>query len=451
MARFNKISAGSIVGALVVLPTVAYGHSYEQPVGSIGSTDNTTRIIGGQKVATCNWAATVDVNGCTGSLIHPKVVMSAKHCELGNTTVKFGERSNSAVKQVSASCTDANDGTDWAYCILSEEVTDVPIVPAMFGCEVDMLASMVGKDVVGAGFGKTSANGNDYGTKWWVATPYNGMVGGMIDAGHAQKGWCNGDSGGPVFAHLIDDEGKDQGWRMMGQTSGKGAGGSVCASSTTFSLVWDAIPTIEQDEGIDVTPCFDTDGTWNPGEECTEFPTDPGNAGGTWPACNVGPVTGPITTCGENGDAGDGDAGDGDAGDGDAGDGDTGDGDDDDGDDDDGDDDDDSDDDDSDDDDSDDDGGSDDDGDSDDDESKAEDADDDDKSDDDDDETDDDDAGDGDAGDDDDDGNDTSDQIDDGEEDGCGCSTNVDSDDAPAALAGILLGGLALRRRRDRP
>jgi MYXO-CTERM domain-containing protein len=54
-----------------------------------------------------------------------------------------------------------------------------------------------------------------------------------------------------------------------------------------------------QQYGIDITPCHDSDGTWNPGPECFGFPYGPDNAGGSWSdGCNSGELNGYSSMCG---------------------------------------------------------------------------------------------------------------------------------------------------------
>src|SRR5258708_26896368 len=53
-------------------------------------------IFGGQSATTCQWPTTVLLNGCTGTLVHPLLVTTARHCGTGHRTATFGETRTSA-------------------------------------------------------------------------------------------------------------------------------------------------------------------------------------------------------------------------------------------------------------------------------------------------------------------------------------------------------------------
>jgi hypothetical protein len=270
-------------------------------------------IIGGEQTMTCGWPSTTYTGGCTGSLIHKKVLATAKHCidsSGPNITVVFGDTQDGAFS-VDATCETAKDGKDWAYCILDEEVTGIPVVPPIFGCEVELLKEMIGEEVVVAGFGAENWPGGSGGFhKKQLTLELQEVASEIQVSGDASEGLCHGDSGGPVFVRLKNQDGSDGGWRMAGQTHGPGSDNAECAGNTSYSAVWDAVKAIEANEGIDVTPCTNAAGDWEPGPECKDFPANPGEAGGSWgsgpsdPSC-AGYQTVTPSTCGANPNDGD--------------------------------------------------------------------------------------------------------------------------------------------------
>jgi len=66
-----------------------------------------------------------------------------------------------------------------------------------------------------------------------------------------------------------------------------------------MALMDDAIPWIEEQSGIDVTPCHDADGTWNPSPACRNFSMAPHSPGRTWTSGCAEPALSPaLASCG---------------------------------------------------------------------------------------------------------------------------------------------------------
>lgn len=301
----------SLASMMLCLPATALA------VAPLDELPPLARIVGGEESKTCHFPSTVSLlrGGCTGTLVHPRIVITANHClreAQQNTQVVFGEKSF-AEYRVNASCKAMNGGKtaprngDFAYCKLERAVKDVPIVPILMGCELAALKKA--QEVVLVGFGLTGAdNKSSAGTKREVVTPLHDSPGASgaganeILVGHASKGACYGDSGGPAYINLSAiDEFKNKpgaGWRVFGVTSGKGPGGEPCASTSIYGLISSAVEWIEKDSGFDITPCFDAKGEWKPGADCKHSP-DP-QAGGKWLSCDAGPLGEHSQVCGHN-------------------------------------------------------------------------------------------------------------------------------------------------------
>lgn len=264
-------------------------------------------IFGGQGVVDCAWPTAVAVtNGgalCTGTLVHPRVVMYAAHCGGGDSKILFGEDISTPIKTIKTDLCLTNpeyngvndQAHDWAFCKLSQPITDIPITPVVYGCET----SAVTKGIMAAvtGFGIPTQTG-DAGVKNWAMTPVRGVYSMSADVGgNGEPGICPGDSGGPAFVRFPDNS-----WHVFGIASTLTG---QCGGVGTHSLAWNAVPWIEKESGIDITPCHDVDGTWNPDFRCTGFyAAEPGEGFGQYGDwCPGTPKNSSSATCGAAFDA----------------------------------------------------------------------------------------------------------------------------------------------------
>ena len=118
------------------------------PLGAAANspTDEDPLIYGGTPVEPCGWPTTVSMQGnCTGTLVHPQVVIYAAHCGAGFGTVTFGENINSSLKVPTQYCRthpsfdNLGEGDDFAFCVLAQPQDDKQIVPILMGCETQIL------------------------------------------------------------------------------------------------------------------------------------------------------------------------------------------------------------------------------------------------------------------------------------------------------------------------
>ena len=110
---------------------------------------DTPEVYNGTPAEACAWPTVVAVTSggglCTGTLIHPELVVYAAHCGGGQKLLRFSTTSSSGGFSVLGDCTTnpsynsvGNVGEDWAFCRLAQAV-NIPITPAMHGCEMDLL------------------------------------------------------------------------------------------------------------------------------------------------------------------------------------------------------------------------------------------------------------------------------------------------------------------------
>src|SRR5690606_6796532 len=187
------------------------------------------------------------------------------------------------------------DGTvnvhDHGYCVLAEPI-DLAIVPPLLGCELDSLSIGQGLVTIGWGLSETGS-----GIKRISTSQFLGWHEGMIGASFGSNEVCPGDSGGPTYARLTDGS-----WRLVG-VSGGGPPGDIadCVDPLLIIPAAQAIAWIEEQTGIDVSPCHLADGTWAPESACTGFAMNPGPTTGHHPwvdgSC-ADPRSGPVATCG---------------------------------------------------------------------------------------------------------------------------------------------------------
>lgn len=282
------------IAAAFVALSFATPAAADEPPDEFGFPVEPTEIYGGEDTVACGWPTTVSMLGqCTGTLVHPEVVIFAAHCGSGYNAVILGESINGPKRQVPTEFCRTfpgggpGNGQDFAFCKLSQPQLDIPIVPILMGCETDILQP--GQTVTIVGFG--NADTGPYGIKREVVTTINSIGGnGEADIGGGGKDSCQGDSGGPVFVQLADGS-----WRVFGITSY----GGQCGTGGVYSMMHRGIDWFEQESGIDLTPCHNVDGTWAPTPACKGFPLDPGAGNGDWGSgCGGGPVSGQSVTCG---------------------------------------------------------------------------------------------------------------------------------------------------------
>jgi hypothetical protein len=237
-------------------------------------------IVGGGEVAPIDFPAVVSLGGCSGTLVHRRLVLYAAHCGTAMSEVRFGVDAARPERTVATDFCNAypsatlGDGSDLAYCVLAEDVRDVQPARLLAGCEEPELVP--GRDVTLVGFG-IAADGGEYGTARSARATID-EVGDelLIAAGGVDT--CRGDSGGPVLMEVASGELRVVGVTSAG-TSRRCGEGVAHYVNVARKLGW-----LEESAGLDVTPCFEGE-RWAPTSACTSVRED-----GSEPV--------PLATCG---------------------------------------------------------------------------------------------------------------------------------------------------------
>lgn len=293
-----------MIAMLDMVATITTILAVGEDVAALGGGPPPQPIVGGTTAEACDFPADVYIgNGganCTASLVHPRVLITAAHCLGGLGLAGFGESSSSPQMTVGIQHCEAHPqyydwGIDLAFCVLAEDAPEVAMVPVIMGCEAEEL--MPGREAVVAGFGQSNeASGTGGGLKRFTSNTIDYTQGGRIYLLGNGNGSCYGDSGGPAYIQLADGS-----WRVFAAVQGPHpqAPPLGCGFGGTYTLIHTEMEWIESASGYDITPCFDADGSWNPDERCTEFPTELHGFGGTWnDLCAAGPLSGPGASCG---------------------------------------------------------------------------------------------------------------------------------------------------------
>lgn len=310
------------------------------PISVTSATGDPLPVVGGTDAETCEFPSAVSIRKfgntyCSGSLIHPQVVITAAHClhpdnNWGTPTdVGFGEEGwepafSMEVERCelhpeydhSAEAKTPENAHDLAFCVLSDPLLNVAPTPVLMGCEVEQLAPGVEVQVVG--FGASVADIDEEGhivTKGGGTKRHVTQSVEKVDAldqvyllGMGGSS-CYGDSGGPAYLQLDDGS-----WRVFAAVA-RGHRNTpedqpLCTYGGVHTGVWNEVGWLEGESGFDVTPCHDADGTWNPGPDCGGFPLDPQGAADWSDGCGAQALSGPSITCAPDDPEGTGDTGD---------------------------------------------------------------------------------------------------------------------------------------------
>ncbi|GEM_PF-848222 len=224
-------------------------------------------IVGGAPASPQDWPGVgAIVQGgsilCTGTLIHPRILLTAAHCTKGITDpsslqVHFGSTIASEEGRADVSVVKAvshpdfcgvpeEDCSDFGYLLFSKPLSGVEVVRVLATQAQYDLQVAVGSKVTLVGYGLDDDGASGAKRQVEAEITLRSTTGVAFGAGGDGLDSCSGDSGGPAL--VMDGAGQ---WALGGVLS---YGSAICGDGGVYGVPQRALCWLSEDSGIDLRP-----------------------------------------------------------------------------------------------------------------------------------------------------------------------------------------------------